>query len=64
MTSKPVAYLAAQKDRPVPRDELAELLWGGQLPVAWEKALRVLMTKLRALLEAVSAGRRCLSDAC
>ena len=45
------AYLAAQKGRPVPRDELAELLWGDELPPTWEKALRVLMTKLRALLE-------------
>ena len=44
------AYLAAQKGRPVPRDELAELLWGDELPATWEKALRVLMTKLRALL--------------
>ena len=44
------AYLAAQKGRPVPRDELAELLWGEDLPATWEKALRVLMTKLRALL--------------
>jgi DNA-binding SARP family transcriptional activator/streptogramin lyase len=44
------AYLAAQKGRPVPRDELAELLWRGELPATWEKALRVLMTKLRALL--------------
>jgi YVTN family beta-propeller protein len=45
------AYLAAQRGRPVPRDELAEVLWGEQLPATWEKALRVLMTKLRALLE-------------
>lgn len=45
------AYLAAQKGRPVPRDELAEVLWGDELPPTWEKALRVLMTKLRALLE-------------
>jgi SARP family transcriptional regulator, regulator of embCAB operon len=45
------AYLAAQKERPVPRDELAELLWGDEPPATWEKALRVLMTKLRALLE-------------
>ena len=44
------AYLAAQKGRPVPRDELADLLWGEELPATWEKALRVLMTKLRALL--------------
>jgi DNA-binding SARP family transcriptional activator/streptogramin lyase len=44
------AYLAAQNGRPVPRDELAEMLWGDELPATWEKALRVLMTKLRALL--------------
>jgi DNA-binding SARP family transcriptional activator/streptogramin lyase len=44
------AYLAAQKGRPVPRDELAELLWSEELPATWEKALRVLMTKLRTLL--------------
>ena len=44
------AYLAAQEGRPVPRDELAELLWGDELPATWEKALRVLTTKLRALL--------------
>ena len=40
-----------QRGRPVPRDELAELLWADDLPATWEKALRVLMTKLRALLE-------------
>jgi hypothetical protein len=39
-----------RRDGPVPRDELAELLWGEELPATWEKALRVLMTKLRALL--------------
>ena len=44
-------YLAAQNGRPVPRDELAEFLWGDELPPTWEKAIRVLMTKLRALLE-------------
>ena len=45
------AYLAAQNGRPVPRDELADLLWGDELPATWVKALGVLMTKLRALLE-------------
>jgi DNA-binding SARP family transcriptional activator/ABC-type branched-subunit amino acid transport system substrate-binding protein len=35
----------------VPRDELADLLWSDKLPATWEKALGVLMTKLRALLE-------------
>ena len=45
------AYLTVQHGRSVPRDELAELLWGENLPATWEKALRVLTTKLRALLE-------------
>ncbi|MGZ4356770.1 MAG: BTAD domain-containing putative transcriptional regulator [Gaiellaceae bacterium] len=45
------AYMAAQHGRSVPRDELAEVLWGADLPRTWEKALRVLTTKLRALLE-------------
>jgi SARP family transcriptional regulator, regulator of embCAB operon len=45
------AYLASQNGRPIPRDELAEVLWGDELPPTWRKALRVLMTKLRALLE-------------
>lgn len=45
------AYLAVQEGRAVPRDELAELLWGDELPATWGKALRVLMTKLRAVLE-------------
>jgi branched-chain amino acid transport system substrate-binding protein len=45
------AYLAAQEGRPVPRGELADLLWDDEPPATWEKALRVLMTKLRALLE-------------
>jgi DNA-binding SARP family transcriptional activator/ABC-type branched-subunit amino acid transport system substrate-binding protein len=45
------AYLAAQNGRPVPRDELADLLWDDELPATWVKALGVLMTKLRSLLE-------------
>ena len=45
------AYLLAEDGRPVPRDELAELLWGEALPATWEKALAVLVSKLRAVLE-------------
>jgi YVTN family beta-propeller protein len=46
------ACLLAEPGRLVPRDELAEALWGERLPATWEKALAVLMSKLRGLLDA------------
>jgi YVTN family beta-propeller protein len=44
------AYLVAEQGRPVPRAELAEVLWGDTPPATWEKALTVLVSKLRSLL--------------
>jgi YVTN family beta-propeller protein len=44
------AYLAAE-GRPVPKDELADALWGDQPPEGWEKALTVLASRLRRFLD-------------
>lgn len=44
------AYLVCHRAHPVPRDELAEVLWSGEPPAAWDVALSALVSKLRALL--------------
>jgi DNA-binding SARP family transcriptional activator/streptogramin lyase len=49
------AYLVAERGRPVPRDELAEALWGDAPPATWDKALTVIASKLRGLLADVGA---------
>ncbi|HEX4747060.1 MAG TPA: BTAD domain-containing putative transcriptional regulator [Gaiellaceae bacterium] len=58
------AYLLAADGRPVPRHELADALWGDEPPARWEKALSVIVSKLRALLgEAGLDGAESLSGA-
>jgi branched-chain amino acid transport system substrate-binding protein len=44
------AYLAINERRPIPRDELADAIWADTRPATWEKALSVIISKLRALL--------------
>jgi YVTN family beta-propeller protein len=44
------AYFVTEQGRPVPRVELAEALWERTPPATWDKALTVLVSKLRGLL--------------
>lgn len=41
------AYLVCERARPVPKEELAEVLWPNELPPAWDSALKSLISKLR-----------------
>jgi DNA-binding SARP family transcriptional activator/plastocyanin len=47
-----LAYLALERHRPIARDELAEALWGEDLPATWEAALRGVVSRLRSVLTA------------
>ena len=47
-----LAYLTCERHRSVARDELAEVLWGDELPQSWEQMLRGVAFKLRAVLSA------------
>jgi SARP family transcriptional regulator, regulator of embCAB operon len=53
-----LVYLAANRDRPVSRDELIEALWPHQLPPRPEAALSVLLSKLRRALGPASIEGR------
>ena len=51
-----LAYLALERARPVPIDELADAVWGTKTPAgAWETALSAIVSKLRAALRGVEA---------
>ncbi len=47
---KALAYLVLERRRPVPRHELADVLWGEDLPATWTSALRGVVSRLRATL--------------
>jgi DNA-binding SARP family transcriptional activator len=44
------AYLATERGRPITLEELAEAIWPGRLPPAWESALRAIVSKLRSVI--------------
>jgi DNA-binding SARP family transcriptional activator/streptogramin lyase len=50
------ARLVIGQGRPIPRDELADVLWEGSPPPTWEKALGVLASRLRGVLVFDGAG--------
>lgn len=52
------AMLAAERDRALYRDELADQLWAGEPPGAWDVALRALVSKLRGILATVGLDDR------
>ena len=56
------AYLVVEHGRQVPRDELADVLWGDSPPPTRDKALSVLVSKLRVVLaESGLDGARALT---
>jgi DNA-binding SARP family transcriptional activator len=57
------ACLVAEQGRPVPRDELADALWGEAPPATSDKALTVLASKLRGLLAEPGIGAATLTSA-
>ena len=46
------AYLVAERNRRVTREELADVLWGEELPQTWRPALRTVLSTIRAALTA------------
>ena len=45
------AFLLAERNRAMSRDEVAEVLWPNQLPRSWEAAIRGVVSKVRHFLE-------------
>jgi DNA-binding SARP family transcriptional activator len=50
-----LAYLTLRR-HPVPRDELAHLLWPETLPSSWERDLSAVVSKVRAALASIDLG--------
>ncbi len=43
--------LVCERARPLPREEIAEILWTGEPPLQWDSAIKALVSKLRRLLQ-------------
>jgi DNA-binding SARP family transcriptional activator len=51
-----LAVLAWEHESAIPLEELAEVVWDGAPPGAWQTALRALVSKLRGVLDEAGAG--------
>lgn len=57
------AMLAAERERSLSRHELAEELWAGAPPQAWETGLKALISKLRTALSDVGLDGQAIAGA-
>jgi DNA-binding SARP family transcriptional activator len=53
-----LAFITLNKDRAVTRDEFANVLWPGRLPPTWETSLRVVISRVRAVLATQGTSAR------
>jgi len=51
-----LAYLTLERWRPVPRDELADVVWGRELPTTWRAALRGVVSRIRVSIPDTAKG--------
>jgi SARP family transcriptional regulator, regulator of embCAB operon len=58
-----LAMLAAERERSLSHEELAEELWGGDPPSAWETGLKALISKLRTALSDVGLDGQTIAGA-
>jgi DNA-binding SARP family transcriptional activator len=54
-------YLVLERTRPIPHSEMAEAIWGADLPRGWDAALSAIVSKLRRFV-ATLAGAAIRSD--
>ncbi len=48
------AYLALNRKQPVSRDDLAEAIWGDEIPEGWDATINAVVSRLRNILRRVS----------
>ena len=57
------AYLATERSRPIPREELANVLWPDEMAPTWDTSMSSLVSKLRGLFSSGSLRGRGLDIA-